>query len=187
MMPGPSSSSAPPWHPDRPAASSPTPHSPPSRALTIIDSEVLEPFDELVLFYGGLALLLFLLGFFFICESSFAHRTRSRERSYLSNVMVIAYVWIICTSIFFEGGQQEVDENGDTPFDVMAKYHPFIRVLPTTLEFTVVLVVTTTAMLGMVPANIHRFSGSWPLNERFVPGSYSAKVRTGDRVQNQVW
>ena len=158
--------------------SSPLPlHPPRLRRLTLVDSSVLEPFDELVLFYGGLALLLFLLGFFFIFESSFAHRTRSRERSYLSNVMVIAYVWIISTSLFFEDGQQEVDENGDTPFDVMSEYHPFVKVLPNTLEFTVVLVVTTTAMLGMVPTAIPRFSGSWPLNERYIAGSYSAKIK----------
>eukprot|EP00520_Triparma_pacifica_P001315 CAMPEP_0118649144 /NCGR_PEP_ID=MMETSP0785-20121206/9545_1 /TAXON_ID=91992 /ORGANISM="Bolidomonas pacifica, Strain CCMP 1866" /LENGTH=522 /DNA_ID=CAMNT_0006541409 /DNA_START=190 /DNA_END=1755 /DNA_ORIENTATION=- len=57
----------------------------------------------------------------------------------------------------------------------MAKEHPFIKLLPTTLEWTVVTLLTTGALLNAVESKVRKFSGSWPLAERYIVPSYRAK------------
>jgi len=142
--------------------------------------------DRNTLFYGGIALLLGLLGIFFGFESTPFHKTRAAERMYLSVVMLVAFAWIIASTISFEN--EEVDDEGDTDFDKMVKEHPFIKLLPATLEFTVVTLVATAALLNAVESDIRKFTGSWPLDERFIVPSYSAKrkVQTIALVMNEI-
>ena len=85
-----------------------------------------------LLFYGGIGLLLGLLGIFFCFEKNMLHRTRNAERLYLSLVMLCAYVWTLTTTISYES--ETVDDDGKSDFDKMAELHPFIKLLPTVSE-----------------------------------------------------
>lgn len=107
-----------------------------------------------LLFYGGIGLLLLLLGIFFCFEKNVFHKTRNAERLYLSLVMLIAYVWTLTTTISYES--ETVDGEGKSDFDLMAEKHPFLKLLPTTLEFTVVTLVATGALLNVVEVRMGR-------------------------------
>ncbi|GMI16796.1 hypothetical protein TrLO_g2143 [Triparma laevis f. longispina] len=131
------------------------------------------------IYYGGIALLLFLLSFFFLFENSPMHKTRSRERLYLAFTMLIAYGWILTSTVFFERATtvSDIDGNGNGPrdYDDMVKNHPFIKYLPACLEFTTITLIATFALLNVVPSKIRKFTGSWPLDERHIEASYSMK------------
>ena len=139
-----------------------------------------------LLFYGGIGLLLLLLGIFFCFEKNVFHKTRNAERLYLSLVMLIAYVWTLTTTISYES--ETVDGEGKSDFDLMAEKHPFLKLLPTTLEFTVVTLVATGALLNVVESKVRKFTGSWPLAERFIVPSYRAKRKVQEirRIMHKI-
>ncbi|GMI00305.1 hypothetical protein TrVE_jg1835 [Triparma verrucosa] len=88
--------------------------------------------------------------------------------------MIIAYGWILTSTVFFERATTGDEPEGQSYAD-MVKNHPFIKYLPACLEFTTITLIATFALLNVVPSKIRKFTGSWPLDERHITPSYSAK------------
>lgn len=127
------------------------------------------------LYYGGIGLIIMLLALFFLFENSLFHKTRARERLYLSFTMIVAYLWILLSTIYYETEMANWDGEGHASYDEMVQNHPFVQYLPETLEFTTITLIATFALLNVVPTKVNKFTGSWPLDERHITPSYSAK------------
>jgi hypothetical protein len=125
-----------------------------------------------ILFYGGLILLFVLLAFFLIFEHTFLHRTFRTERKFLASLTVLAYFWIVITTFYFE---EDLIGEDQTEIEKMAEDYPLLKFLPPALEFTVVTFFTTISLLGVGAKKTRMFTGSWPLDERYIHGTYSAK------------
>ena len=70
----------------------------------------------------------------------------------------------------------------------MIDKHPIVQYLPAAMEFTVITLLATRSLLGLTGYKVRKFTGSWPLDERHIYGSYSAKraVEEIEQLQERI-